>query len=113
MKRIRLLINNFHSTSFKCVARDMDIIRGVEVLNLQTYVLLETVGNNLAVFTAQSTKFYYIDSDEISEFLYRKHDIFTTCSERSTYFLALADNDVYGLSYCAGVSCIRCSLNMF
>ena len=44
----------------------MDIIRGVEVLNLQTYVLLETVGNNLAVFTAQSTKFYYIDSDEIS-----------------------------------------------
>ena len=56
----------------------MDIIRGVEVLNLQTYVLLETVRNNLAVFTAQSTKFYYIDSDEISEFLYRKHDIFTT-----------------------------------
>ena len=52
MKIIRLLINNFHSTSFKCVARDMDIIRGVEVLNLQTYVLLETVGNNLAVFTA-------------------------------------------------------------
>ena len=50
----------------------MDIIRGVEVLNLQTYVLLETVGNNLAVFTAQSTKFYYIDSDEISELLYRK-----------------------------------------
>ena len=91
----------------------MDIIRGVEVLNLQSYVLLETVRNNLAFFTAQSTKFYYIDSDEISEFLYRKHDIFTTCSERSTYFLARADNDVYGLSYCAGVSCIRCSLNMF
>ena len=42
-------------------------------------------------------KFYdiYIYIDEIPEFLFRKHDIFTTRGERSTYLFALADkNDV-------------------
>ena len=38
------------------------------------------------------TRFYNIDSDKISEFLFGKYDIFTTRSERSTYLLALADN---------------------
>ena len=38
------------------------------------------------------TKFYNIDSDKISEFLFGKYDIFTTRSERSTYLLARADN---------------------
>ena len=42
------------------------------------------------------TKFYNIDSDKISEFLFGKYDIFTTRSERSTYLLARADNsDVF------------------
>ena len=52
MKIIRLLINNFHSTSFNYDARETEIIRGVEVLHLQTYVSLETVGKNSAVFIA-------------------------------------------------------------
>ena len=42
-------------------------------------------------------KFYdiYIYIDEIPEFLFRKHDIFTTRGERSPYLFALADkNDV-------------------
>ena len=109
------------------------------------------------------TKFYNIDSDKISEFLFGKYDIFTTRSERSTYLLARAENSdvmvtcfikmavlfftkgfsyfasikpdstlgsekkiiswyffmsklkclVHGLSYRAGVLCIRCSSNMF
>ena len=50
MKKIRLLINNFHSTRFNYVARETELIRGVEVLNIQIYVLLETVGKNSAVF---------------------------------------------------------------
>ena len=40
-------------------------------------------------------KFYYIDIDEITELLFRKHDIFTTRGERSTYLFERADkNDV-------------------
>ena len=39
--------------------------------------------------------YIYIYIDEIPEFLFRKHDIFTTRGERSTYLFALADkNDV-------------------
>ena len=38
---------------------------------------------------------YILYIDEIPEFLSRKHDIFTTRGERSTYLFALADkNDV-------------------
>ena len=40
-------------------------------------------------------KFYDIDIDEITELLFRKHDIFTTRGERSTYLFERADkNDV-------------------
>ena len=61
MKIIRLLINNFHSTSFNYDARETEIIRGVEVLHLQTYVSLETVGKNSAVFVAHLSKvLFYI-----------------------------------------------------
>ena len=56
MKIIRLLINNFHSTSFNYDARETEIFRGKEVLNLQTYLLLQTVGRNSAVFIAQLYK---------------------------------------------------------
>ena len=99
MKIIRLLINNFHSTSFNYDARETEIIRGVEVLHLQTYVSLETVGKNSAVFVAHLSKvlwyIYILYIDEIPEFLSRKHDIFTTRGERSTYLFARADkNDV-------------------
>ena len=48
MKRIRLLLTNFQSTSFNFVARETEIIQGGEVLNLQTYVSLETVWKNSA-----------------------------------------------------------------
>ena len=100
MKIIRLLINNFHSTSLNYDARETEIIGGVEVLDLQTYVSLETVGKNSAVFVAHLSKvlwyiYIYIYIDEIPEFLFRKHDIFTTRGERSPYLFALADkNDV-------------------
>ena len=98
MKIIRLLINNFHSTSFNYDARETEIIRGVEVLHLQTYVSLETVGKNSAVFVAHLSKvlwYIYIYIDEIPEFLFRKHDIFTTRGERSPYLFARADkNDI-------------------
>ena len=91
MKIIRLLINNLHSTSFNYDARETEIIQGVE-----TYVSLETVGKNSAVFVAHLSKvLWYIYIDEIPEFLSRKHDIFTTRGERSTYVFARADkNDV-------------------
>ena len=56
MKIIRLLINNFHSTSFNYDARETEIIRDVEVLHFQTYVSLETVGKNSAVFVAHLSK---------------------------------------------------------
>ena len=40
-------------------------------------------------------KFYEIDIDKITELLFRKHDIFTTRGERSTYLFERADkNDV-------------------
>ena len=95
MKIIRLLINNFHSTSFNYDARETEIIRGVEVLHLQTYVSSKTVGKNSAVFIAHLSKVYDIDIDEITELLFRKHDILTTRGERSTYLFERADkNDV-------------------
>ena len=56
MKIIRLLINNFHSTSFNYDARETEITRGVEVLHLQTYVSFETVGKNSTVFIAHLSK---------------------------------------------------------
>ena len=56
MKIIRLLINTFYSASFNYDARETEIIRGVEVLHLQTYVSLETVGKNSAVFVAHLSK---------------------------------------------------------
>ena len=56
MKRIRLLINNFHSTSFNYDARETEITRGAEVLHLQTYVSFETVGKNSTVFIAHLSK---------------------------------------------------------
>ena len=96
MKIIRLLINNFHSTSFNYDARETEIIRGVEVLHLQTYVSLETVGKNSAVFIALLYKVLFIDIDEIPEFLFRKHNIFTKRGERSTYLFACADKTRFG-----------------
>ena len=92
MKIISIAYNNFHSTSFNYDARETEIIRGVEVLHLQTYVSLETVGKNSAVFVAHLSKvLWYIHIDEIPEFLSRKHDIFTTRGERSPYLFARAD----------------------
>ena len=100
MKIIRLLINTFYSASFNYDARETEIIRGVEVLHLQTYVSLETVGKNSAVFVAHLSKvlwyiYIYIYIDEIPEFQFRKHDIFTTRGERSPYLFARTDkNDI-------------------
>ena len=42
------------------------------------------------------TKFYCIDIDEIPEFLFRKHNIFTKRGERSTYLFACADKTRFG-----------------
>ena len=75
MKIISIAYNNFHSTGFNYDARETEIIRGVEVLHLQTYVSLETVGKNSAVFVAHLSKvlwYMYIYIDEIPEFLFRK-----------------------------------------
>ena len=90
MKRIRLLINNFHSTSFNYDARETEIIRGVEVIHL--WKLSERTQR----FSSPSCpKFYDIDINEITEFLFRKHDIFTTRGESSTDLFERADkNDV-------------------
>ena len=94
MKIIRLLINNLHSTSFNYDARETEIIRGVEVLHLQTYVSLETVGKNSAVFVAHLSKvlwYMYI-------YIYRRNtriSVSKTRGERSTHLFAWADkNDV-------------------
>ena len=48
------------------------------------------------LFSSSScTKLYDIDIDEISEFLFRKHNIFTKHGERSAYLFAHADeNDI-------------------
>ena len=48
MKRIRLLLTISSPLVSIFVARETEIIQG-EVLNLQTYVSLETVGKNSAV----------------------------------------------------------------
>ena len=90
MKRIRLLINNFHSTSFNYDARETEIIRGVEVLHLWK------LSERTQLFSSPSCpKFYDIDINEITEFLFRKHDIFTTRGESSTDLFERADkNDV-------------------
>ena len=79
MKRIRLLINNFHSTSFNYDARETEIIRGVKVLHLWK------LSERTQLFSSPSCpKFYDIDINEITVFLFRKHDIFTTRGESST-----------------------------
>ena len=45
--------------------------------------------------SSSGTKLYDIDIDEISEFLFRKHNIFTKHGERSAYLFAHADgNDI-------------------
>ena len=90
MKIIRLLINNFYSTSFNYDARETEIIRGVEVLHLWK------LSERTQLFSSPSCpKFYDIDINEITEFLFRKHDIFTTRGESSTYLFERADkNDV-------------------
>ena len=63
MKIISIAYNNFHSTGFNYDARETEIIRGVEVLHLQTYVSLETVGKNSAVIAHLYKVLYNFSSD--------------------------------------------------
>ena len=91
MKVIRLPIKNFHSTSQFLIMMPVKL----RSLEAQRYFIFKPMSRlklseRTQLFSLPTCpKFYDIDINEIPEFLFRKHDIFTTRCERSTYLLSL------------------------